>query len=747
MERRRIHIQGVVQGVGFRPFVYRLATELGIKGWVSNSAQGVWIDAEGTDLSNFLQRLDADKPSHSIIQHFETEILHPNGYTHFEIRHSDSNGDKTALILPDLAICPECLQEIFDPTNRRYLYPFINCTHCGPRFSIIEALPYDRPNTTMRHFELCETCREEYENPLDRRFHAQPNACPQCGPHLELWDKWGNILNTHHDALLDAAKALRQGQIVAVKGLGGFHLTVDARNEKAVQTLRSRKHRPDKPFALLYPSLANIKADCEISPLEEKLLLSSQAPIVLLKRKKSAHILEWVAPHHLYLGVMLPYTPLHHLLMHELHFPIVATSGNLSDESICIDERDALKKLGAIADVFLIHNRPINRQVDDSIVRVVGGKPQILRRSRGYAPLPIEMKQDLPVILGVGAHLKNTVAVSSKNQVFISQHIGDLETEPAFKAFRQVIADFQNLYELKPQLVACDLHPDYLSSQYAKALNLPVVQVQHHEAHVLGCMAEHGLADSTLGIAWDGTGYGRDGVIWGGEFFHITPDTITRVAHLRPFGLPGGEKAIKEPRRTALGLLYEIFGDAAFELVAENFSANELRVLKTMLAKNINVPRTTSAGRLFDAVASILGLCQQVSYEGQAAVELEYAVGNTQTHLYYDFEISGKSRVMNWEQMIHGILGDLRQKTPVHLIAARFHNTLVEMMIKVTQQIGESTVVLSGGCFQNQYLTECAIRRLKEENFCPYWHERVPPNDGGIALGQVIAAARTEKCV
>lgn len=747
MERRRIHIQGVVQGVGFRPFVYHLATELGIKGWVSNSAQGVWIDAEGIDLSSFLQRLDAEKPPHSLIRQFETELLPANGYTHFEIRHSDSHGDKTALILPDLATCPDCLQEIFDPTNRRYLYPFTNCTHCGPRFSIIEALPYDRPHTTMRHFELCEACRAEYENPLDRRFHAQPNACPQCGPHLELWDKQGNKVNTHHNALLDAGKALRQGQIVAVKGLGGFHLMADARNEKAVQALRSRKHRPDKPFALMYPSLANIKADCEVSPLEEKLLLSSQAPIVLLKRKKSAHILEWVAPHHLYLGVMLPYTPLHHLLMHELHFPIVATSGNLSDESICIDERDALKKLGAIADVFLIHNRPINRQVDDSIVRVVGGKPQILRRSRGYAPLPIEMKQDLPVILGVGAHLKNTVAVSSKNQVFISQHIGDLETEPAFKAFRQVIADFQNLYELKPQLVACDLHPDYLSSQYAKALNLPVVQVQHHEAHVLGCMAEHGLADSTLGIAWDGTGYGRDGVIWGGEFFHITPDVITRVAHLRPFGLPGGEKAIKEPRRTALGLLYEIFGDAAFELVAENFSANELRVLKTMLAKNINVPRTTSAGRLFDAVASILGLCQQVSYEGQAAVELEYAVGNTQTHLYYDFAISGKSRVMNWEQMIHGILGDLRQKTPVHLIAARFHNTLVEMMIKVTQQIGESTVVLSGGCFQNQYLTECAIRRLKEENFCPYWHERVPPNDGGIALGQVIAAARTEKCV
>lgn len=744
--RVKVNIQGVVQGVGFRPFVYRLANELGLTGWVVNSAQGVWIEAEGAEgpLRYFLKRLESDKPPHAFIQTLSTEFLPANGYTTFEIRHSDSEGEKTALILPDLATCPDCLRELFDPNDRRYLYPFTNCTHCGPRFSIIEALPYDRPNTTMKHFDMCPDCRAEYENPADRRFHAQPNACPECGPRLELWDKSGNVLAEKQAALLMTVNAIREGQVVAIKGLGGFHLVVDARNENAVRMLRERKHRPSKPLALMYPTLAHIQFDCEVSELEEKLLTASEAPIVLLRNKESGQIAPSVAPRNHYLGVMLPYTPLHHILMRELNFPIVATSGNLSDEPICIDEHEALDRLSKVAEVFLVHNRPIHRHVDDSIVRVMSGRKQIVRRARGYAPLPILLEKSLPVILGVGAHLKNTVAVSSRNQVFISQHIGDLETAESFNAFQQVIRDFQTLYALQPQAVACDMHPDYLSTQFARTINLPVISVQHHYAHVLGCMTEHGLTGTALGISWDGTGYGMDGTVWGGEFLRITEKAFERVAYLRLFGLPGGDKAVKEPRRSALGLLYEMYGDALFDredlAPVKAFTPQESGILRSMLAKGINTPRASSAGRLFDAVAAILGVCQHVSFEGEAAVELEFAAAKAQTGESYEFSITGS--VLDWRPMIEDILADIQRQEPIEVISARFHNTLVEMMINITQQIGETTVVLSGGCFQNKYLSERAVQRLQEANFHPYWHHRIPPNDGGIALGQIIAASK-----
>ncbi len=743
--RIKVYIQGVVQGVGFRPFVYRLANELGLKGWVNNSAQGVWIEAEGADqtLRLFLQRLETDKPPHALIQTLRSEFLPANGYQTFEIRHSASEGEKTALILPDLATCPACLQEIFDPANRRYLYPFTNCTHCGPRFTIIQALPYDRPNTTMSQFEMCEDCRAEYENPADRRFHAQPNACPKCGPHLELWDKNGTLLAQQHDALLMAANAIRNGQIVAVKGVGGFHLMADARSENAVRRLRQAKHRPSKPLALMFPSLEHIKKSCVVSELEENLLLSSEAPIVLLQRYESGDIAPSVAPDNHFLGVMLPYSPLHHLFMAELNFPVVATSGNLSDEPICIDEHEALDCLNAIADIFLVHNRPIHRHVDDSIVRVMSGREQIVRRARGYAPLPIRMEQPMPVVLAVGAHLKNTVAISSQNQVFISQHIGDLETAQSFNAFQQVIQDFQNLYELQPQAVACDMHPDYLSTQFARTTHLPLIPVQHHYAHVLACMAEHGLTGSALGISWDGTGYGLDGTIWGGEFLRITKKSFQSVAALRSFALAGGDKAVKEPRRSALGVLYEMYGDSLFEQESlapiRAFSPNELSILRTMLAKDIHTPRTSSAGRLFDAVASLLDVCQRVSFEGEAAAALEYHL-NTPTDAFYEFAVVGS--VVDWQPMIEGILSDIQKKQPLSLISAKFHNTLVEMMINITRQTGETTVVLTGGCFQNKYLSERAVQRLQEEHFCPYWHQRIPPNDGGIALGQLVAALK-----
>jgi hydrogenase maturation protein HypF len=771
--RLKIAVRGAVQGVGFRPFVFRVATQLGLKGWVNNSPQGVFIEVEGsqTKLEQFLLQLEIEKPPRSFIQSLEATWLDAVGHKNFEIRKSENSGGKTALVLPDIATCPDCLREIFDPKNRRHAYPFTNCTNCGPRFSIIESLPYDRANTSMKKFAMCPECQAEYDDPRDRRFHAQPNACPACGPHLELWDSSGEALFGRNEALLAAANAIRRGKIVAVKGLGGFHLMVAANNEAAVQCLRKRKHREEKPLALMFPSLKSVKSVCEVSPLEERLLRPPEIPIVLLKKiaNQKLQIADSIAPNNPNLGAMLPYTPLHHLLMTELNFPVVATSGNLRDEPICTDEREALERLHDIADLFLVHDRPIVRHVDDSIVRVMLDREMVLRRARGYAPLPVTLNPKISVtnsqsVLAVGAHLKNAVALSVGNQVFISQHIGDLETEQANNAFRRVIADLEKLYEAKPQIVAADLHPDYLSTKFAQECDASVVGVQHHVAHVLSCMAENELEPPALGISWDGTGYGLDGTIWGGEFFLVTNEKIERIAHLRPFRLPGGDKAVKEPRRSALGLLYEIFGDKIFGQekipTIAAFSKTELATLKTMLKSKINSPLTSSAGRLFDAVSSLIGLHQTMRFEGQAAMELEFALDGIETDEAYEFSIAAREDarpteseirnpkseiVLDWSPMVEEILSDVKRGVCVGEISTKFHNALVEAIVEVAKKFGESRVVLSGGCFQNRYLTERAVKRLREEKFKPYWHQRVPPNDGGIALGQVVAAMRDKK--
>ena len=853
--RLKLTVRGAVQGVGFRPFVFRLATGLGLAGWVNNSPQGVFIEVEGprAELEKFLLRLETEKPVLSFIQSLEASWLDAVGFKNFEIRPSETSGDKTALVLPDIATCPDCLREIFDPQNRRHRYPFTNCTNCGPRFSIIESLPYDRANTSMKAFTMCPQCQAEYDDPNNRRFHAQPNACPVCGPRLDLWEGSRVYENAEsprshergYGALLATAQAIRDGKIVAVKGLGGFHLMVDARNEDAVRRLRERKQREEKPFALMFPSLESIKAECEVSPLEERLLRSPEAPIVLVRKRRVGVLESWsvekrddhhsvtpilhhsisspVAPNNPFLGAMLPYTPLHHLLMAELGFPVVATSGNLSDEPICTDEHEALERLGGIADVFLVHNRPIVRHVDDSIVRVMLGREMVLRRARGYAPLPISISVAADVrrlkhqnrnqsepphvgcyktVLAVGAHLKNAVALAVGNQVFVSQHIGDLETEQAHSAFRRVIADFEKLYEAKPQIIAADLHPDYLSTRFAleqvrspgfsrsgppeggtpndklqpavPEAGVPVItQVQHHIAHVLSCMAENEIAPPALGVSWDGTGYGLDGTVWGGEFFLVAENKVERFAHLRPFRLPGGDQAVKEPRRTALGLLYEINGHTIFseqEVRHEGacapllaFSKAELATLKTMLAKKLNSPVTTSMGRLFDAVASLVNLRQQIRFEGQAAMELEFALDGIEMNEAYTLPIADcrlpieepattrdkseienrKSKmILDWSPMIEAILADVKSGVSAGIISAKFHNALVEGIVSVAKRAGQERVALSGGCFQNRYLTERAVRRLSEEGFRPYWHQRVPPNDGGIALGQVIAALR-----
>lgn len=757
--RLKLSIRGAVQGVGFRPFIHRLAAEHQLAGWVRNSSQGVFIEAEGprAELEKFLRRVESEKPPRSLIQSIESIWLAAAGYRGFEIGESDVSGNKTALVLPDIATCPECLAEIFDPANRRYLYPFTNCTHCGPRFSIIEALPYDRANTSMKKFPMCPQCGGEYNDPANRRFHAQPNACPQCGPRLELWEaaadsSTGQRIRAHGQAaLLAAARAIRHEQIVAVKGIGGFHLMVDARHDQAVRRLRARKHREEKPLAMLFPSLAGAKAVCDISQLEEQLLLSPEAPIVLLKKKECVvQIADAVAPGNPWRGVMLPSNPLHHLLMAELNFPVVATSGNLSEEPICIDESEALESLAQIADLFLVHDRPIVRHVDDSIVRVMSGREMILRRARGYAPLPIPShgpgKTDgvngEKTVLAVGGHLKNSVALAVGPQIFISQHIGDLETEKAEAAFRRVMGDFRKLYGVEPETISCDLHPDYISTKRAQAMGGELFGVQHHVAHVLSCMADNGLHSPALGVAWDGTGYGPDGTIWGGEFFLVDGSHVERVAHLRPFPLPGGDAAIREPRRAAIGLLYGMMGEAAFDSglpVFEGLKAGELRMLKSILKSGVRSPLTSSVGRLFDAVSSLTGLRQVSRFEGQAAMELEFNLDKTNPAYPLPIrELNGSE--LDWQPMVEAILSDVRHNVPIGEISGKFHNAMVEGIVEIARQAARQCVVLSGGCFQNRYLLERAIARLREENFLPYWHHLVPTNDGGIALGQVIAA-------
>ncbi len=719
IRRAHITIRGIVQGVGFRPFIHRLAHQAQLTGWVNNTAQGVVIEIEGDEylIQHVLGRIRTELPPHAHIADMQVMYIPPIGDSDFIIEKSADDGAKTAYILPDLAMCPDCLREMTDPHNRRYRYPFINCTHCGPRYSIMTDLPYDRPNTTMREFVMCADCQREYDDPADRRFHAQPIACPVCGPHIALWDADGQILATHHEAIIACADALRAGKIIALKGLGGFHLLADATNPDAIHTLRQRKHRPHKPFAVMFLHMDEIRRWCVVDDVAQDLLTSPEAPIVLLEKRIYPHALtpadeehphaltpadeehphpltpsplrgeggwhdnpphtppfsmQWgkgaggigddlLAPDNPTLGVMLPYTPLHHLLLSECGFPLIATSGNRADEPICTDEYEALTRLRGIADLFLVHNRPIQRPIDDSVVRVMAGRVMMIRRARGYAPLPIKQPHPLtpsPKIgegeqhdnssntppfymqwgkgaggigdttLAVGAHLKNAVAIRRGDDIFISQHIGDLSTAGAHHHFEQTIADLSAMLDVHPQKIVCDAHPDYASTTYAHQSGLPIRKIQHHYAHALACLAENGVELPALAVVWDGTGYGDDGTIWGGEFLRLTRNSYERVAHVRPFPLIGGDSAVIEPRKTALGWLYSLLGDAIFDdeqyAPVRQFTPDQRRVLRQMVQKKVNCPMTSSMGRLFDAVASLMDVCHVMTHEAQAAVMLEY---------------------------------------------------------------------------------------------------------------------------
>ncbi len=775
INRVRLSLRGLLQGVGFRPFVYQLAEEFELTGWVQNTPDGVSIEVEGEQflLEQFLKRLQEESPPNSELKELKSSYFEPVGYEKFSIRDSKISGNKSTPVLPDIATCPDCLNEIFDPSNRRYLYPFTNCTHCGPRFSIIEDLPYDRQNTSMKRFQMCEDCQGEFEDPQDRRFHAQPNACSVCGPHLEFWDSSGNCLSKRESALENAVSALKNGSIIACKGVGGFHLMVNACDDQAVRILRSRKYREEKPLALMFPSLSSVKNVCEVSSMEESILLSPKSPIILLKRKLDAsstadRISSEVAPLNPYLGVMLPSTPLHHILVSMLDFPVVATSGNISGETICIDEEEALVRLKGIADCFLINNRPVVRHVDDSIVRVVSGFEQVLRSARGYSPSLISLKSPILPLVATGGHLKNTVALGKEQAVFTSQHIGDLDNVQAVSAFEYTLQSLSGLYDFKPNSAVCDFHPDYFSTQWAEKRIGVHTPIQHHVAHVFSCMAEHDLEGPLLGIAWDGSGYGLDGTVWGGEFFHITSDMIHRVACFSPFPLPGGNAAIRESRRSALGLCYQILGETVFsqpEILA-SFTSEEIAVLKTMLNKGLNSPMTSSCGRLFDAVASMTGVRHINSFEGQAAMELEFLTqGSHSKNSYpvdlieYESETSNFSANKNLPEvydlnlqykldvapLVRNLLKDISEKCSLNIIATKFHNGLAESIVSLAKQIGEEQVVLSGGCFQNKYLTEQVVCRLRSAGFKPFWHQKIPPNDGGLSLGQIFAASWIER--
>jgi len=704
-----------VQGVGFRPFVYRLADELQLRGWVGNDTRGVVLEVEGRTeaLERFLERLSAELPRPASIREQSIAWLEPAGYAQFEIRRSAGAGNKTAEMLPDIATCAPCLAEVLDPEDRRHGYPFTNCTHCGPRLTIIHALPYDRPGTSMQSFEMCAACRAEYEDPRNRRFHAQPNACPVCGPQVRLLDPAGVLVASGAGVIAAAADAVARGEVLAVKGLGGFQLIADARNPEPLRRLREGKPRREKPFAVMVRDLEQARALCQVDQAAAEILASPEAPILILPRGSVAGVDAAVAPGNPSLGVMLPSTPLHHLLMRRLECPVVATSGNLSEEPICTDQTEAIERLRGVADGFLVHDRPIVRHVDDSVVRVVGEAPTVLRRARGYAPRPVLLASEAPSLLAVGAHLKNTVALNVGRLVFVSQHIGDMETPEALGAFERVVADFVRLYDVEPVAIVHDLHPGYVTTGWARdavanasgSSNAPrrlhgleLIAVQHHHAHLVSCLTEHDFHGTALGVTWDGTGHGTDHTVWGGEFLVGSAAGFRRAAHLRAFALPGGDAAIREPRRSAIALLWEL--DPALVTKRQqlaplrSFGAADRRLLCTMLERSLSAPVTTSAGRLFDGVAALLDLHQRSSFEGQAAMALEFVADKAVEGAYpVELHCESQSAVVDWGPAILSILDDLRRGVAPGTISARFHNMLADSILLTRRSYEEAAAV------------------------------------------------------
>jgi hydrogenase maturation protein HypF len=795
-----VRVEGIVQGVGFRPFVYALATRLGLAGLVGNDVDGVFAEVEGSAaaITEFLRALERDAPPLARVERVTATRMPPTGAASFEIVASEPTGRRRTLIAADTATCPDCLRELADPSDRRFRYPFINCTNCGPRFTIVRDVPYDRALTTMAGFEMCERCAAEYHDPANRRFHAQPTCCPACGPRLTLLDDHlltdvtlegaaGNAAQREAAqpglALAGATAMLRQGRIVAVKGLGGYHLAVDAANELAVAALRARKHREDKPFAIMTADLAAARRLCQVDDAAASLLASHARPIVLLPRLPDADVAASVAPGNRQLGIMLPYTPLHHLLLEALGRPLVLTSGNVSDEPIAYRDGDALGRLAGIADAFLTHDRAIHIRTDDSVARAVGGRPTLIRRSRGYVPEPVTVRGGFPrPVLACGAELKNTFCLAKERRAFVSHHIGDLENAETLRSFTEGIAHFSRLFDITPKVVAYDLHPEYLSTKYALDLEgVDLVGVQHHHAHIASCLADNGIDRSTdrpvIGVAFDGTGYGTDGTIWGGEFLIADLAKFLRVGHLAQVPMPGGAAAIRQPWRMAAAYLDELstaglaipatpadapgpvrVGEHAAGLDVTGLpvarrNAARWDPIVSMARRRLNAPLTSSAGRLFDAVAAILGVRDEITYEGQAAIELEQLADPGEARTYRaGIETApieaGEPFLVRGADLVAAAVDDLTLGVPAELIAARFHNGVAALIadgcVLLREQHAVNTVALSGGVFQNLLLLGRTVTRLESAGFRVLLHYRVPCNDGGISLGQaVVAAARS----
>lgn len=743
-----IKITGIVQGVGFRPFVHRLAHECRLRGNVRNDSTGVFIHAEGSaaDLATFLRRLPVMAPPLAIIDHMDHEELSPENFREFAIIASEKTAGSVSSVSPDIATCEDCRRELLEPADRRYLYPFINCTNCGPRYTIISEMPYDRSATSMAAFTMCPACEKEYHDPRDRRFHAQPNACWTCGPRCRLLDNQGKHL-PNPDPVRQAADLLRAGHIIAIKGLGGYHLAVDAGNESAVRTLRQRKRRDEKPFAIMARDIAQIRTFTIVSPDEEVLLHAPQRPIVLLEQKAGSPIAPSVAPRNRYFGVLLPYTPLH-IILFEAHGcgPLVMTSGNFSEEPIVTANRQAVEFLRPIADYFLTHNREILVRNDDSVVRTFNRRIYFLRRARGYAPAPVRVPWSLPPVLATGAELKNTIALSRDDRVFISQHIGDLENTEVYRSFEETIRHLQTLYVIQPTAIAYDLHPEYLSTKYALSREgeVRLVGVQHHHAHIAACMAENGVSGTVLGLSMDGTGYGTDGRIWGGEFLRCDLHDFERLAHFEYVPLPGSSRAIREPWRMAVSYLRHAYGsdfrNLPLPLLLE-IDSKSLELLLQMMDRRLNCPETSSLGRLFDAVAALCNLRQKVYYEGQAAMELEMVLSPADEEGYELGIVDGQVRTA---PLIRQVVEDVLAGIPPGRISHRFHRGLVNLMRSFCRQQrtagGLNTVALSGGVFQNHWLLNHLHHALQEDGFQVLVHHLVPANDGGISLGQAVVA-------
>jgi hydrogenase maturation protein HypF len=756
MQRKLIRVEGIVQGVGFRPFIYRIARERQLTGLVFNDSSGVQIEIEGVGsvLDDFVVALQNELPPLASVSKLAVTELPTCGQSDFRIVRSQVEVGRSAQISPDCHVCEDCLAELYDSSDRRYRYPFINCTNCGPRYSIVTDVPYDRPLTTMADFPICPACQAEYADPLSRRFHAQPNACPDCGPQLSLVNAAGAPFAKVADPLRETIRSLQAGEIVAIKGLGGYHLAVDAANDAAVQRLRNRKHRDEKPFALMSFDLARIRQYAQVTEQEERLLKSVERPIVLLPQREDQQLSSGIAPGNKFFGVMLPYTPLHYLLLEEFS-ALVMTSGNQSDEPIAFENGDALLRLKGIADFTLQHNRRIHIRTDDSIARLLDGEPVLYRRSRGYVPRGVKLPNEISVVLAVGAELKNTICLTRGDRAYLSHHIGDLKNQSVVDSMHQAITHFQELLLVKPQLIAHDLHPDYASTQVAEclAVGIPLLAVQHHHAHLASCLVDNGYKGPAIGVIFDGIGYGSDGQIWGGEFLIGDLQGFERVAHLQYRPLPGGDAATKEPWRMAISYLHHAFeGDIPNVSALQQIPERDRKLLLQMIEKRLNAPLTSSVGRLFDAVAALSGVRNQVSYEGQAALELEMLLdANAPSETGYAFalvETTGPLQI-DAAPLIRAIVADLNSAVNAARISARFHNGMAQLIVEMCQRFaadrGALPVALSGGVFQNRYLTERTAKLLRETGFNVLLHRQVPPNDGGLALGQAAIAGEISR--